>query len=335
MNLKGIFGARGAWLVMIVAAIAGLAGEAGAAQTSTVINGTVMGPDHRPAEQVRVTVMDDGYSILASTFTDASGRFQFRVRTSTSYYVDAEPTGQTYKSQRVLIDGGAIMHGGSQTLRVDIELEATNRNQPKPAAGGIVFHQTVPAEARVEYDRAMKLLKDKPDQAYERLRAALKLFPDYYDAMEALGSGYVKEDYLDFAVPILEHAIEINPSGEKSLYALGVAYYKLRRYEEAQKAFTRTSELNPKSVNGALYLGLTYAKLGNRDRAETQLKTAYASGATAVPDLHLALASIYIDTKRYKEAVDQLNTLLREIPDLRDKDKIVDLIDRLKKKSKA
>jgi len=307
-----------------------------AVQATTVINGTVIGPDHRPAAQVRVTVMDEGYAVLASTLTDSSGRFQFRVRASTSYYIDAEATTQALKSQRIQVDGGAIQRGGSQMLRVDIELEVEeNRGKPKPGRGGVLFQQTVPAEARLEYDRGMKLLADEPEQAYERLRAALLIFPDYYDAMEALGSEYVKVGHLDFAVPILEHAIGVNASGEKSHYALGVAYFKLRRYEDARKAFARTLELNPKSVNGELYLGLTCARLGDRNQAESRLKAAYSSGAKGVPDLHLALASIYIDTQRYKEAVDQLNTLLRDVPDLRDKDKIVELIDRLKKKSKG
>ncbi len=332
MRAKGILAASRGGCVVVAAL---LFGAVGVAQMTAVINGTVIGPDHRPADQVRVTVMDDGYAVLASTLTDSSGRFQFRVRGSTTFYIDAEPTTHTFKSQRVQVDGGAIVHSGSQTLRVDIELEAGDTKQLKPQVRGVLFHQDVPAQARLHFEEALKLLKDKPNEAYGRLRAALQLFPDYYDAMEVLGSEYVKEDFLDFAVPILEHAVEVNPSGERSHYALGVAYYKLRRYESAQKAFARMAELNPKSANGILYLGLTYAKLGNRDQAEAQLKAAYTAGAKKVPDLHLALASIYIDTKRYQEAVDQLNTLLREIPDLRDKDKIVDLIDRLKKKSKV
>jgi hypothetical protein len=54
-------------------------------------------------------------------------------------------------------------------------------------------------------------------------------------------------------------------------------------------------------------------------------------GATAVPDLHLALASIYIQAKRNRDAAAQLKLLLKEVPNLRDRDKIKGLIEKLEK----
>jgi predicted Zn-dependent protease len=305
---------------LVLSLVSPVAGQSGA-----LIEGTVIGPNHRPVSQVRITVMDDGYAVLISAMTDASGRFQARVGVGAMYYVDVEPHGQVYQSKRIQIDGG------SSTLRVVVELDAAKRPHNSAPTVGILFRQAVPTEARREYEVAVKLLEGKPDQAHERLRKALRLYPDYYDAMEALGSAYVNEDYLDFAVPILEHAVEVNPSGERSHYALGVAYFKLARYADAERAFGRSRELSARSVNATLYLGLTSAKLGKGDKAEAYLKSAYEMGAQRVPDLHLALASIYIDAKRFKEAIDQLDTLLREIPDLRDRNKILAVIERLKK----
>jgi tetratricopeptide (TPR) repeat protein len=296
-----------------------------AGQSGAVIEGTVMGPNNRPVGQVRITVMDDGYAVLMSAMTDASGRFRARVGAGAMYYVDVEPTGQAYKSKRIQIDGGP------STLQVVVELEAAKETDRAAPAVGLLFQQSVPVEARREYEGAVKILAKKPDEAHERLRKALRLYPDYYDAMEALGFAYVKADFLDFAVPILAHAVEVNPSGERSHYALGVAYFKLGRYADAERAFARSKELNARSVNTTLYLGLASAKLGKGEKAEVHLKSAYEMGAKGVPDLHLALANIYIDARRYEEAVDQLRTLLRETPDMRDKDKILAVIERLKK----
>jgi tetratricopeptide (TPR) repeat protein len=297
---------------------------------SGIIDGRVTGPNRRPMGNVRVDLLNDVYSPLASSYTDGSGRFQFRV-TAGVFHIDVEAQGLPFQRQRQRIEVNPISQ--RDIFRVDIELVPQKTQSTQTGVTGVHFYQQVPEKARAEYERGTKLLKEKPDEAYAALRQALQIFPDYYDAMEMLGSEYVKASYLDHALPILLRAIEVNPKGEMSHYALGVGYYKLNRFAEAAKEFSSALEVNAKSVNAMLYLGLAQMRVGQVAEAEPILKKAYALGAKNVPDLHLALTTIYIKTDRRGDAADQLELLLRESPDLRDKEKIRALIGNLRKRA--
>ena len=307
---------------------------AGALQ-SGIIDGRVTGPNGQPVENAHVTLTDDAYSPLASKYTDSSGRFRFSV-SSGIYYVDVDAAGKPYKSQRQRVEVNPAPFGhGQEIFRADFTLaaERPRGDRADPSGGGVRFAQKVPDPARVELERGRKLLADKPDEAYAAMRKAIEIFPDYYDAMETLGVALVKADRNDEAKPILAHAVEVNPSGGMSHYGLGVISYKQGRFADAIGSFQRAATLDPKNANAPLYLGLAFARDGRTADAETALKRAYELGATGVPELHLALAQIYINSNRPKLAADQLKLLLKEVPTLRDKQKIKDLVDRLEKKA--
>ncbi len=300
---------------------------------SGIIEGRVTIPGGRPISNVRVALLSDTYSPLQSKYTDSSGRFSFGVPGG-SFYIEVDPLANPYERQQQRIEVNPSPYSrGSERFNVDINLvplKAGDTVRPS-GAGAVRFFQKVPDNARTEYERGMKMLEKDPDGAYTAMKKALELFPDYYQCMESLGSEYVKADKLDDALPILTHAVDVNPSGEMSLYALGVLRYKRSEFADAATSFQKAVELNAKSKNAVLYLGLAQMRAGNPAEAETNLKRAYELGATAVPELHLALAQIYINSKRNKEAAASLRTLLKEVPNLRDKDKIKGLIDKLEK----
>jgi tetratricopeptide (TPR) repeat protein len=302
-------------------------------QSRGVIEGRVTGPNGSPLQNVRVELLSDTYSPLASEYTDGSGRFRFQV-TASVYYVDVEAQGQPYKRQRQRVEVNPLSQ--REVFYVQIQLVPMD-DQPERVVGnpGVRFYQKVPDEARAEYERAMKVLKQDHEAGQAGLRKALQIFPDYYDAMEALGGEYVKADYLDYAQPILARAIEVNPSGEMSHYALGVLYFKKNSFGQAADEFSRVLELNPDSVNAMLYLGLARTREGKLDEAEPMLRKAQEKGAKNVPDLHLALASIYSKTNRPAEAAASLERLLKEEPDRPDREKLQGIIKNLREKAKA
>lgn len=320
-------------------AFAGAAPLVRAVQQSTsqiptgIIEGRVTAAGGRGVSNIRVSLLTDTYSPISSLYTDSSGRYRFSV-VGGVYYIEADPLDQPYErhQERVDVNPSPFSHGNDR-FHVDIVLKPLKSGDSvRPSgAGAVRFFQKVPDDARAEYERGMKMLAKDPDGAYEAMKKALELFPDYYQCMESLGSEYVKADQLDAALPILTHAVEVNPSGEMSLYALGVLRYKRNQFADATTSFSKVVELNAKSKNAVLYLGLAQMRAGNAVDAETNLKRAYELGATGVPELHLALAQIYINSKRNKEAATSLRTLLKEVPNLRDKDKIKGLIDKLEK----
>ena len=70
------------------------------------------------------------------------------------------------------------------------------------------------------------------DLAEVALVHAIELFPDYYDALELLGSEYVKHAYYDSAAPLLARAVQVNKDEWRSFYGLGVSLIELDRRGE-------------------------------------------------------------------------------------------------------
>jgi tetratricopeptide (TPR) repeat protein len=316
----------------LATAVIACALEAAAAQ-SGIIDGRVTAPNGQPVANAHVTLTDDGYSPLGSRYTDAGGRFRFSVAGGV-YYVEIDPAGQQFQSvrQRVEVNPAPFSRGG-EIFRVDVTLVPLKPigDRAAPAGGGLRFAQVVPEAARKEYERGMKLLKDDVEHGLVSVRRAIELFPDYYAARETLGTELVKAGRYEEARPVLVRALEINPSGGPSHYALGVLAYRTGKYSEAVTSLTEARSLEAKSPNVALYLGLALLRAGRPGDAEVELKRAYELGATGVADLHLALASVYIDSKRNREAATQLRLLLKEVPNLRDRDKIKALVEKLEK----
>jgi cytochrome c-type biogenesis protein CcmH/NrfG len=280
-----------------------------------------------------VTLKNDVYSPLRSIFTDGSGRFKF-TGTAGAYYIEVDPLEKPFlrTEQRFELQSTPFSKLG-EVFFIDIVLKPRENAENKPSAEpGVVFYQDVPPAARTEYDRGVSLLEKNPDGAYDALRKALQLFPDYYAAMETLGGAYVKAGHLDYALPLLLHAVEVNPSGTKSYYALGVVFYNKESYKNAVKAFNRVLKDDTKNANALIYVGLSLMRDGQEAEAEQSLKKAYPLGEKNVPDVQLALASIYTKQKRYNEAVGELQRLLKENPDMKDRVKIEERIRALQSK---
>jgi Tfp pilus assembly protein PilF len=296
-----------------------------------IIEGRVTGPNRRPIQNARVELLNDSYSPVSSNYTDGSGRFRFRVSPGV-YHIDVEAQGQPLERRRERLEVNPL--GQMEIFRVDVQLAAVkSKSDSVQGSGGVRFYQKVPDDARTEYERGVGVLKTNPDEAYAALRKALQLFPDYYQAMETLGSEYVKAGHLEYALPLLTRAVEVNAAGEMSHYALGVLHYKRSSFADSAKEFSRVLELNPNAVNATLYLGLAHTRENKLAEAERMLKKASELGAKNVPDLHLALASIYSKTNRYRQAADELDRLLKENPERSDKEKLRELIQNLRSKA--
>jgi tetratricopeptide (TPR) repeat protein len=308
-------------------------------QTRFVIIGSVReaGGGHAVGT-IRITLLDENYQTIRTVFLDSSGRFQFRNVISGNYLVRVEAAGTIYEeeTQSVLLQSLSARRTTTEDpYAVDFRLRRKG-GQAVRTAPGIIFVQDVPPAARKEYDRAQNSFRDqRPEAAIEFLKKALEIFPDYFLALELLGSEYVKRDHYDSAVPVLLRAVEVNRDASRSLYALGVAHLKSNRPREAVEWLQRAADKDPKNPNVYMMKGLAYGKIGALSDAEESFKKAYAFGKSDVAEVHWYLAGIYDKQKRYSEAVRELELYLKEAKDIRDKSLIRGMIEQLRAKEKA
>jgi Tfp pilus assembly protein PilF len=318
---------------------------AAAAQRRNEINGFVFGESRRPVPDVMVELLDELNVTINRTKTNASGRYSFHGLSDGRFKIRVLPYGTDYGEQIqevILRPISAIPGSGSENQQVDFYLVLREGSNSGPFyAPGAVFAQEVPPEARRLYERGVAELRGKKEkEGFDSIKKALEAFPDYYLALDRLGTEYAarggqNKSYFEAAQVLLNRALEINPRSFSSAFGLGLSQYHLGLVERAVESLDRAVKLYDKSVNAHLWLGVALKKAGKLARAEAALKRADRLGDGKVAEAHLRLAEIYGDQKRYGEAADELELFLKYQKDARDAEKIRRLIAQLRAKAAA
>jgi hypothetical protein len=307
------------------------------AQSRFAIIGSVRDPGGQPVATIRVSLLGENYQNLRTVFADSSGRFQFRNLPQGIYTVRVEPAGTPYEEESQTIELQSMSprrSGTEEPFAVDFRLRR-KRGQVAEVSPGVIFVQEVPELAREEFKRGQAGLNGRnPEGAVQSLQKAIEIFPDYFLALELLGTEYVRRALFSEAVPVLMRATQVNPNAARSLYALGVANLKSNRSAEAISWLLRAEDKNPRNPNVHMMLGLAYGNLGSLADAEQAFKKANAlgGGRSDVADVHFYLAGIYNRQRRYAEAIRELELFLKEAEGVKDRTQINRLIERLREK---
>jgi tetratricopeptide (TPR) repeat protein len=308
------------------------------------ISGHVFGESRRPMSDVFVELLDDLGVTINRTRTTPSGRYEFPALPEGRFKVRVLPYGTDYgeQVQEVVISNVSALGGGSgaEIQQRDFYLNVRAELNSGPfAAPGTVFAQEVPEAARKLYEKAVGELRAKKEkEGFESLRTSLTVFPEYFLALDRLGTEYAVRGnsnpaYFEAARVLLSKAVEVNPASFSSTFGLGFAQYHLGRMNEATESLQRAVKLYGRSVNGHLWLGIALKKAGKLSEAEESLNRANKVAEGKVSEVHMRLAELYSDQKRYKEAADALELYLKYEKEARDAEKIRQLIKQLREKA--
>ncbi|MDQ5847073.1 MAG: carboxypeptidase regulatory-like domain-containing protein [Acidobacteriota bacterium] len=278
------------------------------------------GASRRPLERMRVELLDEVDSVISTTRTDSAGRYVFNGLSSGTFQVRVLPhgTGYTQQTKRIQLismsrtqETGPARLGGGQSIQQDFVL----KGPPGSAGPAAVFFQDVPAEARKVLDKALEDLDNKKaEPALAGLKKAIELFPNYYYALEILGTEYVKLQHYEAAAILLNKAVQVNPRGFASFFALGIAQYNLKQTAAALESLRRAVSLDPENLDGHLWLGIALMREPKLVEAESEFKTVITKGGKNVPEVYWRLAKVYELTKRFTEAADAMETFLKLQP---------------------
>ncbi len=307
-------------------------------QSLNSIIGHVFDTSRRPVGQVVIELQDDYYASIARTRTSDSGLYAFNNLPYGVYQIKVEPHGTNFESQsrRVQIESMSRSGRSGQSLQEDFVLvlrsESGRTGTSKP---GVIFAQEVPEAARKVYEDAIKVLDSgkSVEAGLEMLRKAIGIYPNYYLALERLGTEYVKREQYDSATDVLTKAVGVNPRADQSFYWLGIAEYQLKNISAAIDSLRRAVAASPASVNSQMWFGKALWKDGRFDEAETHFRQAYKLGGRQVPIVHLYLAQLYDRQKRYREEANELELYLKEEPNPVDPEKIAKAIKNLRTKA--
>jgi tetratricopeptide (TPR) repeat protein len=310
-----------------------------AAQGRNTIEGRVVGSNGQPIENARVSLKNTVYSDVGQAVTDIGGYYRFDSVGSGVYYIEVEPVGTWYGRKTQRIEIVSLRSGGSaDNYQVDFQLPSlrpVEKPLPKKLADSLLFVQEIPPAALQKYKEGQKLLeKDKKEEAFAALRQAIEIFPDYYDALDLLGTEYLNAGWHDVAVPLFLQAVDVNKKGWHSYYGLGSAYSGLRMSKKAIEALNKSIEMNPLNARTFLRLGGEYAKeKSTLNDAIKAFQEAVKVDAAAAPEAYVGLANIYSQLGRYHEAADALEEYLKVAPDVKNASAIERKIKELRRKT--
>lgn len=306
---------------------------------NTVVNrieGIVWDPYRRPVADVYVELQNETYSTLSRLRTTSSGRFSFIVARQGNYYVKVLASGTNYLDAVEPVEIVNVTQNSSDNVYVDIYLKFDKRkfNSGLPAITEAVFVQEVPEEARKLYKEGLKDIGNNDNKGFDEIEQALKIFPNYYDALTTLGREYVQRKEYQKSLPYLIKAIDVNQRSYAGFYGLAYAAYQLNRLPEASEAARAATVLQPTSVNAQLLYGTILRIDGSYEKAEKVLLQAKTlSKSSPIAEINWQLALLYNKLNRNKEAADELEAYLKVRPDAENKKEIKDLIAKLRKES--
>ncbi len=169
------------------------------------------------------------------------------------------------------------------------------------------------ARAYVEVGRdddAVHLLEPELEKHPES--KALKLLLARAHSNLSVSFGKMRKN--DEAVKHFNSAVNLIPKYGPAHLAMGICFYEMGRYSEALDKFYEAEEMDKNLyVDANFHCGKTYVRLGKNRKAIKRFNQAISvTCKSALPYLHLAL--LYIKMKKYKDAVEPLETAIRLSP---------------------
>jgi tetratricopeptide (TPR) repeat protein len=310
-----------------------------APQGASSISGRIYGEARQPLADVYLELQSDTYTTLARAKTNGSGLYSFTGLPDGNYKVKVLPFGTDYGEQTidVTIYTVSVVPGrgrSNETVDFYLKRKANASNGPFAIPTGTLFVQDVPPEAKKMYDQGVSALEQKKEkEGFDSLKKSLEIFPNYYLALDRLGTEYVVRGYSEAALILFTKAVEVNPRSVSSMLGLGISQFNLKLYKEAVGTLQRTTNLYNKSFYAYFYLGLSLKLTSKLDQSEAALKQANELSKGKDAGVHWQMALLYNEQHRFKEAASELELFLKYEPKARDEEKIKQLIQELREKA--
>jgi tetratricopeptide (TPR) repeat protein len=308
-----------------------LPNSAAASSPLNRIEGQVYDPNHRPVQNLYIELLNEVDSVIQRTKTDPAGRFTFtgvppgrlrvRVLTFGTNFLEHTQEVEITKTRN---------NNDVDYVEIALRYDKRNRGPEVDMPAGVVFVQEIPAAAKALYVKGVSDFDRDPDRGVQEVESALDIFPNYFDALNWLGKEYVSRRNYDKAYPYLLRAIDVNQRNASTYYSLSYAFYQMKKYPAAVEAARATTVLAPASVDAQLLYGTILRIEEKYIEAETALLKANSLAKKMNAEVHWQLSLLYNRLNRNQDTIDELETFLKLVPNSPDKNKIQDLIEKLR-----
>ncbi len=298
------------------------------------IQGRINFPSDRPATALRVR-LESTNSTTLTTFSNSEGVFYFN-GLSPSHYTLILETGDEYAPIRetVFIDR-EIVGGATRTFNLIFHLRPKGTSLTNTGVISVSLAK-VPKAALEQFKKALEA-KEKSDVklAIEKLNEAVRLYPQFAEAYNELGSLYLKSGDLKKAEEALRKTLQLNEKNSSAQLNYGIVLLNQRKMYEAEKELEKAVLADETVAAPHMYLGIALLGLNYPDYAEKEfLKAISLKDDEKIAQAHKYLGGIYWKKGKFKQAADELEKYVKFSPKASDAEKILATVKQLREKVK-
>lgn len=201
-----------------------------------------------------------------------------------------------------------------------LRLESNPAPAPSHAANPIPVSQLrIPAKALKEFERGQKASHsgDVPTSV-EHLQKALKIYPDFIQAHNSLGLGFIQLGEYQKALTEHETALALDPRSAQTHQDLSFTLLLLNRNQEAEAEARQFLDLDSQSTTGQYILGRALIAQGHITPEAIEM---LRLSENAFPNASLVLAQIRFGAGQTDQAIAELRHYLRTPTDRENKQK--------------
>lgn len=298
---------------------------------ATTLSGNVYLPSGQMLDRrIRIRLSAATHPEL-STFTDDNGAFSFHRLSSGSYTLLIDEKGYEPVSEHIEISERTARGSNlGQTITVQVQLRYKPKDETRPTVVSSDF-ANVPPEALDCYRKALQLTQAGDSKAaIDQLHRAISIYGQFVMAFNELGVQYMRLGDFEHSRQSLESALKISPDAFIPHLNRGILFVFWNRCPEAEPDLRSAIALNDGSALAHYYLGRALARMRKFGEAESQLLRALSLKPEDVKEAHRYLGAIYNDRGEDAQALRELETYLRLVPNAKDAEQIRGIIQQLK-----
>ena len=291
-----------------------------------------------------------GLGRMRGTVKDEDGKFIAGVVVEIVWHKDQKIKRKTKTTKKGRFSFAGLAGGNWQVfVKVEGYLEgqqmaAIQQVSVNPPVNIILKRPTAEAIQKKNLDSSTKLVDQgkalfdeaKFDEALEKFEEFLAKEPEFYQTHLLIGNCYKEKNEFDKAMNSYKIALEKAPTDgtDKDVIAqvqaaIGDLYIRKNDLKTAQDYFRKSLELNPKDEILAYNVGEIFFSNNKADDAIKYFQLASTIKPTwGMP--HLKMGYVYLNSARYKEAVQCFNKFLKLEPNHAEATTIQDLVKSLK-----
>ena len=179
-----------------------------------------------------------------------------------------------------------------------------------------VTSMTAPKDAMRAYEKAEKVMQEKPEEAEKDLNKAVQIYPQFAAAWNLMGDIHRQRNESDAAWAAYTHAVAADPLFLNPLYGMAVIATQRKKWDDAIQVTDQLIKLDPLAFPMTyLFNAAANYNAQQYDAAEDSAKKFKALDTQhSHPEISLLLSNLFLRKEDYTGAAQQVHEYLAAVP---------------------